>query len=147
MKRPRQIELASTGHLLRGHIAIIMKRSPHYVLTNSTISDPWHSFDPRPSPNFSPQLRDKIWEWPGDKATLGPPLCVHNMEVSVFWRLPGGVVICNRAGKPNMAPFLDLSIDLQCCERLARWTTSVTSLRMRVCIYACLDRPLTENFK
>ena len=24
--------------------------------------------DPRPSPDFSPQLRDKIWEWPGDKA-------------------------------------------------------------------------------
>ena len=22
------------------------------------------------SPNFSPQLRDKIWEWPGDQATL-----------------------------------------------------------------------------
>jgi len=25
--------------------------------------------------------------------------------------------------------------------------TSVTSLRMRVCIYLCLDRPLTGNFK
>ena len=25
--------------------------------------------------------------------------------------------------------------------------TSVTALRMRVCIYACLDRPLTVNFK
>ena len=22
--------------------------------------------------NFSPQLRDKIWEWPGDKARLSP---------------------------------------------------------------------------
>jgi len=39
--------------------------SPHYVLTVSTISGPWH---PRPSPNFSPQLRDTIWEWPGDEA-------------------------------------------------------------------------------
>ena len=26
------------------------------------------SFDPRPSPDFSAQLRDKIWEWPGDEA-------------------------------------------------------------------------------
>ena len=27
--------------------------SPHYVLTESTISSPWCSNDPRPSPNFS----------------------------------------------------------------------------------------------
>ena len=33
-------------------------------------SGPWHSNDPRPSPNFSPCLRDKIWEWPGDEARL-----------------------------------------------------------------------------
>ena len=26
------------------------------------------SFDPRPSPDFSQRLRDKIWEWPGDEA-------------------------------------------------------------------------------
>ena len=26
------------------------------------------SNDPRGSPDFSPQLRDKIWEWPGDEA-------------------------------------------------------------------------------
>ena len=32
----------------------------------------WRSFDPRPSPNFSPWLRDKIWEWPGDEATQTP---------------------------------------------------------------------------
>ena len=25
----------------------------------------------RPSPDFSPRLRDKIWEWPGDEATNG----------------------------------------------------------------------------
>ena len=41
-----------------------------FVLTESTISDPWHSFDPRPSPGrFSPRLRDKIWEGPGNEAT------------------------------------------------------------------------------
>ena len=27
------------------------------------------SLVPRPLPEFSPQLRDKIWEWPGDEAT------------------------------------------------------------------------------
>ena len=41
-----------------------------FVLTVSTISGSWHSNDPRPSPNFSPWLRDKIWEWPGDKAIM-----------------------------------------------------------------------------
>ena len=35
-----------------------------------TISSPWCSFDHRPSPNFSPRLRDKIWEGPGDEATI-----------------------------------------------------------------------------
>ena len=34
--------------------------SPHYVLTESIISGPWRSNDSRPSPDFSPQLRDKI---------------------------------------------------------------------------------------
>jgi len=41
-----------------------------FVLTESTISGLWHSFDPRPSPDFSPRLRDKISEWPGDEATV-----------------------------------------------------------------------------
>ena len=40
-----------------------------FVLTKSTISGPWRSFDPMPSPDFSPRLRDKIWEGPGDEAT------------------------------------------------------------------------------
>ena len=43
-----------------------------FVLTESTISSPWCSNVPRPSPNFSPRLWDKIWEWPGDEATLFP---------------------------------------------------------------------------
>ena len=41
-----------------------------FVLTESTISGPWCSFDPRPSPDFSPQLQDKIWEGSGDEATI-----------------------------------------------------------------------------
>ena len=32
-----------------------------FVLTESTISTLWRSFDPRP-PDFFPRLRDKIWE-------------------------------------------------------------------------------------
>ena len=54
--------------MLRGHVAIIAKPSPHYVLTESTISSPRRSIAPRPSPDFSPRLRDKIWEWPGNEA-------------------------------------------------------------------------------
>ena len=38
------------------------KPSPRYILTKSTISGPWRSLHPRSSPNFSPRLRDKIWE-------------------------------------------------------------------------------------
>ena len=34
-----------------------------FILTESTISGPRRSFDPRPSPDFSPWLRDKIREW------------------------------------------------------------------------------------
>ena len=41
-----------TGCLVCGHITVIIKPSPHYVLTESTIS-----------------LWDKIWEWPGNEAT------------------------------------------------------------------------------
>ena len=44
-----------------------------FVLTESTISGPWRSYDPRP-PDFSPRLRDKIWEWPGDEASDLPPV-------------------------------------------------------------------------
>ena len=47
----------------------LYKPSPHYVLTESTISSPWHRNDPRSSPDFSPQLWDKIWECPGYEAT------------------------------------------------------------------------------
>ena len=41
-----------------------------FVLTESTISGSWHSNDPRPSPDFSPWLRDKIWDWAGDEANV-----------------------------------------------------------------------------
>ena len=39
------------------------------VLTEPTISGLWCSNDPRPSPDFSPRLGDKIWGWPWDEAT------------------------------------------------------------------------------
>ena len=39
---------------MRGHVAIITKPTPHYVLTKSTISGPLRSIDPRPFPEFSP---------------------------------------------------------------------------------------------
>ena len=39
-----------------------------FVLTQSTISGLWRSFDPRPSHDFSPRLWEKIWEWPGEEA-------------------------------------------------------------------------------
>ena len=36
-----------------------------------------------PSPNFSPQLRDKTWEWPGDEAMhVLSVLCeLHNIQL------------------------------------------------------------------
>ena len=74
--------------------AIVLASSPGYsqilsrkwwtrlVQTKSTISSPWHSFDPSPSPDFSSQLRDKIWEWPGDEATI----VLHPLQSSIsFW--------------------------------------------------------------
>ena len=54
------------GHILRGQVAIITKPSPHYA------PNPPFSFrDVVLAPNlldFSPRLRNKIWEWPGDEA-------------------------------------------------------------------------------
>ena len=41
------------------------------VRTESTIFGPWRSNDPRPSPNFSPWLRDKIWECESRAKGLG----------------------------------------------------------------------------
>ena len=46
----------------------LVRNVTRFVLTESTVSGPWRSFDPRPSPDFSPRLRDKIWEWPGNEA-------------------------------------------------------------------------------
>ena len=37
-KKSRRIELVNTSHIVRGHVAIITKPSPHYVSTESTIS-------------------------------------------------------------------------------------------------------------
>ena len=52
------------GRVLQEHIAINMKPSPHHVLTECTIFGSWRSIGTRPSPDFSPQLRDAIWEYP-----------------------------------------------------------------------------------
>ena len=49
---------------------------------------------------------EPLYKW----TPLGPPLFVHNMEVSVFQGLLAGCGDCNQAGEHNMAAFLDLSI-------------------------------------
>ena len=57
--------------------------SPHYILTESTISGLWHSIAPRPSP----KLKDKIWELPGNEATF--PLTskyVQNPWRHICWK-------------------------------------------------------------
>ena len=41
-----------TGRILHGHIAIITKPSPHYVLTEPTVSGLWRSNGSRPSPEI-----------------------------------------------------------------------------------------------
>ena len=37
-KMSRRIERTNTGHIVHGHVAIITKPSPHYILTEFTIS-------------------------------------------------------------------------------------------------------------
>ena len=54
-----------------------------YVLTESTISSLWRSNYPRPSPDFSPRLQDKIWEWSGDRGYIN--LSVPLMEVNEMY--------------------------------------------------------------
>ena len=65
---------------MRGHVAIITKPSPHYVITESTISGR-DVFAPRLSPDFSPRLRDKIWVGPGDEARQGV------LEILGYWEI------------------------------------------------------------
>ena len=60
---------------MHGHVAIITKPSPHYILTQSTIIT-------KPSPPFPVHdvvmvpglllifLEDKIWEWPENEARI-----------------------------------------------------------------------------
>ena len=45
---------------------IIMATCPH----NMRSASPWRSIGTRPSPGFSPRLRDNIWEWPGNEARV-----------------------------------------------------------------------------
>ena len=58
-----------------------------FVLTEFTISAPWRNFDPRPSPGFSPQLKDKMWEGPGDEASLDLHyrIICYKLRVRVSW--------------------------------------------------------------
>ena len=56
------------------------------VQTESTISGSWHSFNPRPSPDCSPRLQDKIWEGPGYEAT-SLSCSFHRTCPSIFFPL------------------------------------------------------------
>ena len=57
------------------------------VRTESTISGQWCSNGPMPSPDFSPQLRDKIWEWPGDEARWDVPSQSPEPQHCTQWQL------------------------------------------------------------
>ena len=46
-------------------------------------SGSWCSSDPQPSPDCSPQLRDKIWEWPEDEAK--PHVCNRGCVCLFIW--------------------------------------------------------------
>ena len=72
------------------------------VLTESTISGPWRSSDLRPSPNFSPRLRDKIWKWPGDEATV--------CQAGIFNPMLGYCTILSLKLKLVSRPSMSLSV-------------------------------------
>ena len=77
---------AEINSILRGHVAIIMKPSLHYILTESTIFGPWSSNGTRPSAKFSSQLWNKIWEWVGNEAKkfLLAEVCWHRVHIYVI---------------------------------------------------------------
>ena len=66
----KNIKLANTGRIVRGHVAIITKPSPHYVLTESTISGRDVVLLPGLLPIFLHGYAKKIWVGPGDEATV-----------------------------------------------------------------------------
>jgi len=55
-----------------------------HIIFISTISSPWHSNDPRPSPDFSSQLRGKIWEWAEDEAMLSRCVCRNGQQYTIW---------------------------------------------------------------
>ena len=77
---------AEINSILRGHVAIIMKPSQHYILIESTIFSPWSSNGTRPSANFSSQLWNKICEWVGNEAKkfLLAEVCWHRVHIYVI---------------------------------------------------------------
>ena len=83
----RQLGLASfTGLAQIGEWASLVPRPlPDYI------SQPWRKID------FSPWLRDIIWEWPGDEARKGPvtlakiPVCA--VSAVFVWSRGKGLVL------------------------------------------------------
>ena len=72
----KQVEIKPYAYLLHfwkyyfSNYMLISEYSLHlFVQSDVHISKLMnHSLFPRPLPDFSPQLRDKLWEWPGDEA-------------------------------------------------------------------------------
>ena len=64
----------STIHILGDILSGCVTQDPRVGPMGACAIHPTHSLVPRPLPDFISQLwrkmRDKIWEWPGDEATL-----------------------------------------------------------------------------
>ena len=88
-----------------------------YYITKSTISGPWHSNDPRPSPDFFPRLRDKIWEWPGDEARQQWQKWISNTLQCIWHMKVPFIVLLGRAwANPTLASFLGLHCSYRCLQ-------------------------------
>ena len=64
------------------------------ILTEFTIYIPWCSNSTKPSSDFSPQLQDKIWGWPGNEARVH----TRSMTLLTVWGIKGPL----NWGEPEM---------------------------------------------
>ena len=81
---------------------------------------PVTSNNPRPSPNYSPRLQDKIWEWPGDEAIVD----AHSCNCALSWMITRVI----RVVTPEQVPTPEKQLKFQyCIQQLeTQWQPLVT---------------------
>ena len=96
-------------------IACCTGRCQHYETESTLWTNRVHHFlyDTRPSPVFSPRLRDKIWKWPGNELLSADQTCtsalwvinysymIIRLQKRYHWHTPSLLPCCLRHSRPT----------------------------------------------